>query len=210
MRVFRVNGATESEAGEARRSLSIFLSMKQPFTDNFPENEAECRNLVRRIHHPSAGWAKMIDADDLWHGSFLKLAKRNPEVRNERSLFFLVKTTALNSLRDLGRRHAHRKPLFEMPLPKSTVRSLIGSSLETVVANEPSPSRQAELSDHLSVVLAAVATDAELEKLYGALVELSSSDNSLTYANIGRHVQMSGKRVSQSLKRLRSMAQQMI
>ena len=183
--------------------------MKKPFTEYFPQNEAACRNLVRRLHHPSSGWAKLIEADDIWHDSFRKLATRNPDVENERSLFRLVKKTALNFIKDMGRRLARRKPLFEIPLPNSSVRSLIGSSMDTVVTKEPSPSRQAVLSEQLSMVEDVVSKDTEFEKICGALIELGSSDKPLKYAKIGRYVHMSAKQVSKSMKRLRSMTRQM-
>jgi DNA-directed RNA polymerase specialized sigma24 family protein len=176
------------------------------FTDYFPQNEAECRRLVHGIHLIKTQRSTVIEADDTWHAVYLKLAEINPIVATRESLFGLVKITATRRMLDQGRRHTHRKALFDAPETNNTgaENEISWITVDTLPDSAHSPSDQVDLSEQLFWVGLAAAQDPKLQQIFNAIIELVSENENASCANIARKINLPYKTVSYTLTKLRT------
>jgi len=143
--------------------------------------EADLRHHVQRLHSKSNAWRYGIESGDLYHDVFLKLLRHNHEIPTREELFSLFRTTALNHLMDLSKKHSFRGAFFSKPMP-TRLRPTPGSTLETVASKAPSP----------------------------AIEELTGQGESVSTAKISHHLDLPCKQVSQSIQKLRAAARRNI
>ncbi len=171
--------------------------------------EADLRHHVQRLHSKSNAWRYGIESGDLYHDVFLKLLRHNHEIPTREELFSLFRTTALNHLMDLSKKHSFRGAFFSKPMP-TRLRPTPGSTLETVASKAPSPAIQAALSDEVARIRLVVASDPKLKSLFQAFEELTGQGESVSTAKISHHLDLPCKQVSQSIQKLRAAARRNI
>jgi len=171
--------------------------------------EAELRSNVHYLHSNSKAWRYGIQSGDLYHDVVLKLLRHNHEIPTRQELFSLVRTTALNHLMDLSKKHSFRGAFFSKPMP-TRLRPTPGSTMETVASKAPSPAIQAALNDEVARIRMVAVTDPKLEAIFHALEELTGKGESASATNLSHHLDLPCKQVRKSMEKLRSAARRNI